>query len=196
VENIVAKMVSSKRQQLLDAALKNFSERSFYGTSVPKIAETAGVAVGTFYKHFDSKEQLVNELYRYWKQEFKKYLTESYPLDQDTRAQFDFIWDQMFNFASHHRAAFQFVEAHFHESYLDEASVAVTQQAYEIGRNFLRMGISKGDINNEDIDLLLSIFFGAFVQFFKGSCGGAITWNESNSAILRKLCWEAICQRP
>src|SRR5689334_15289154 len=59
-----------KREAILAAALELFVERGFYGTAVPEIAERAGVGAGTIYRYFESKETLVNELYREQKMRF------------------------------------------------------------------------------------------------------------------------------
>ena len=56
----------SKHEAILDAALALFVERGYHGTAVPAIAERAGVAAGTIYHHFESKEQLVNAVFELW----------------------------------------------------------------------------------------------------------------------------------
>jgi AcrR family transcriptional regulator len=50
------------RQDLLDAALELFAEKGFANTHASAIAERAGVAVGTIYLHFGSKNGLLREL--------------------------------------------------------------------------------------------------------------------------------------
>ncbi|HEX2449681.1 MAG TPA: TetR/AcrR family transcriptional regulator [Gemmatimonadales bacterium] len=52
------------RQRLLRAALELFTTTGFRATTTPAIAERAGVAEGTIYRHFPGKEQLLNEVYR------------------------------------------------------------------------------------------------------------------------------------
>jgi len=47
-----------KRQIILQAAIKVFSERGFEKATVDEIAERAGIAKGTVYYHFASKKQL------------------------------------------------------------------------------------------------------------------------------------------
>ncbi|HEY4124317.1 MAG TPA: helix-turn-helix domain-containing protein, partial [Rhizomicrobium sp.] len=51
-----------KRERLLDAALELFELRGFDGVAVPEIAHMAGVATGTIYRYFETKEALVNAL--------------------------------------------------------------------------------------------------------------------------------------
>jgi len=52
------------RQKLLRAALDLYTTVGFRGTTTPAIASRAGVAEGTIYRHFTSKEHLLNEVYR------------------------------------------------------------------------------------------------------------------------------------
>ena len=52
------------RQRLIRAALELFATRGYHDTTTAQIAKKAGVAEGTIYRHFASKQQLANELYR------------------------------------------------------------------------------------------------------------------------------------
>ena len=53
------------RQQMLDAARRVlFIERGYENTSLEDISEKANVSKGTFYYHFESKEDLVVHLRR------------------------------------------------------------------------------------------------------------------------------------
>jgi len=52
------------RQRLIRAALELFTHEGYHVTTTPHIAKKAGVAEGTIYRHFDSKQHLLNELYR------------------------------------------------------------------------------------------------------------------------------------
>lgn len=52
------------RQRLIRAALELFTAAGYHATTTPQIAKKAGVAEGTMYRHFDGKQELLNELYR------------------------------------------------------------------------------------------------------------------------------------
>jgi AcrR family transcriptional regulator len=52
------------RRRLLDAAERVFGEVGFYDASIVKLTEAAGVAQGTFYLYFASKQEIFEELVR------------------------------------------------------------------------------------------------------------------------------------
>jgi AcrR family transcriptional regulator len=58
------KQADLTHQRLARAALELFTTQGYHVTTTPEIAKKAGVAEGTIYRHFRSKQQLLNELYR------------------------------------------------------------------------------------------------------------------------------------
>lgn len=57
------KKTADKRTVILDAALKTFVKRGYTETKVAEIASEAGVAEGTLYNYFQSKEDLLLALF-------------------------------------------------------------------------------------------------------------------------------------
>jgi len=52
------------RDRLARAAVELFTTRGYHETTTPLLAERAGVAEGTIYRHFPSKDDLLNEVFR------------------------------------------------------------------------------------------------------------------------------------
>ena len=46
------------------AALELFTTQGYHASTTPVIAAKAGIAEGTIYRHFPSKQQLLNDVYR------------------------------------------------------------------------------------------------------------------------------------
>ncbi len=57
------KKILDKQKAILDAALAILSEKGFHGTSTAEISKKAGVASGTLFHYFKTKEELINVLY-------------------------------------------------------------------------------------------------------------------------------------
>lgn len=65
------------RQKLLAAAEAEFGEKGFHTASVSSITRRAGVAQGTFYIYFSSKEEILRELVRHMSRKLRHTLTEA-----------------------------------------------------------------------------------------------------------------------
>src|ERR1700678_2888109 len=52
-----------KRERILDAAVRVFAKKGFHATRVSEVAKAAGVADGTIYLYFKSKDQLLVSLF-------------------------------------------------------------------------------------------------------------------------------------
>jgi TetR/AcrR family fatty acid metabolism transcriptional regulator len=58
-----AKRTGDKRERILDAAVAVFAKTGFHRARVADVAKAAGVADGTIYLYFDSKEDLLVKLF-------------------------------------------------------------------------------------------------------------------------------------
>ncbi|AWI03415.1 TetR/AcrR family transcriptional regulator [Clostridium drakei] len=54
---------SLKRNNILEAAAKIFSEKGYIEASIKNITDEANVAVGTFYNYFNDKEEVLEQIY-------------------------------------------------------------------------------------------------------------------------------------
>jgi TetR/AcrR family transcriptional regulator, fatty acid metabolism regulator protein len=58
-----ARPAIDKRRVILDAAVRVFARQGFHTCRVSDIADEAGVAYGLVYHYFDSKDEVLNELF-------------------------------------------------------------------------------------------------------------------------------------
>jgi TetR/AcrR family transcriptional regulator, fatty acid metabolism regulator protein len=54
---------TDRRQQILDAGVRVFARQGFHSCRVSDIADEAGVAYGLVYHYFQSKDEVMNELF-------------------------------------------------------------------------------------------------------------------------------------
>ena len=55
---------SDKHQRIIDAAVRVFARKGYYSSRVADIAQEAGVAIGTIYLYFKTKEEILVTLFR------------------------------------------------------------------------------------------------------------------------------------
>jgi TetR/AcrR family transcriptional regulator, fatty acid metabolism regulator protein len=55
---------ADRRRQILEAAVKVFAEKGFHASRVGDVAEEAGIAYGLVYHYFESKEDLLETIFR------------------------------------------------------------------------------------------------------------------------------------
>lgn len=181
-----------KAEAILAAALDLFVERGFHGTSVPSVADKAGVAAGTIYHYFPSKEALVNVLYKRWKNEIALQLVTRFPQERPVREQFRTLWERMVDFAVEHPKELAFLELHHHGSYLDEDSRRIEVHTLAFGAAMVERAQEALAIKALPAALLIEIVNGAFLGVFRAAMEGRLPLDKPTLMAAEACCWEAI----
>ncbi|WP_058308677.1 TetR/AcrR family transcriptional regulator [Gracilibacillus massiliensis] len=58
--------MDDKKKRMIEESMKLFSEKGFHSTSIQEIADKSDVSKGAFYLHFQSKDELMIEIYKYY----------------------------------------------------------------------------------------------------------------------------------
>jgi len=90
-----------KRQAILDAALKIFADRGISGAPTSAISKEAGVAEGSLFTYFKTKDDLLNELYQNLRMEFSRHL-DDFPHGKDARTRLLYIWKKYLELGAAH----------------------------------------------------------------------------------------------
>lgn len=191
-ENTKAKQAKDKRAKLLDAALNLFETRGFDGVAVPEIAAKAGVAVGTVYRYFETKDALVNALYRQIKQNYNNAVLAPLAPGLPTREIFSTYWQRMAHFARENPRATRFMDLHHHGAYLDEESRALSKTYAKAAEAFVRDGRRRGDIRDLDPVLVVALMWGAAAGLTKFSASGSLKFSETAANDMEEALWRAI----
>jgi AcrR family transcriptional regulator len=181
-----------KREAILEAALDLFAERGFHGTAVPLIAERAKVGAGTVYRYFESKEAIVNELYRQEKAALGRALLEDLPLDAPARQLFHEMFSRLGRYANEHGKNVAFLELHHHGDYLDESSKAAEMQMLLPIKFFVEDAQKKQILKETPAEILMAIVWGAFVALVSASWKGYLTLSTDVLLQAENCLWEAV----
>lgn len=187
---------SDKREAIMAAALGLFVERGFYGTAVPEIADRAGVGAGTIYRYFESKEALVNALYRAEKMKFAQNVVERVNATggarEPARELFRRLWMHMADFAVAHPESFVFLELHHHAAYLDTESRALEQRMLALFGGVVLSAQARGELKSGDARLMMGIVMGGFIGVIRCCMENAKPLETADWAFAERCMWEAI----
>ena len=86
-----------KRNAILEAATRIFAERGLTAAPTSEISKQAGVAEGTLFTYFRTKDDLINVLYREIKLELADAMMSGFPRRKSVRARLRHVWDGYVN---------------------------------------------------------------------------------------------------
>jgi AcrR family transcriptional regulator len=86
-----------KRNAILDAATRVFAERGLTAAPTSEISKQAGVAEGTLFTYFKTKDDLINALYREVKLELADAMMSGFPRRKSVRTRLQHVWDGYVN---------------------------------------------------------------------------------------------------
>lgn len=181
-----------KREAIMTAALELFVERGFFGTAVPEIADRAGVGAGTIYRYFESKEALVNAIYREQKLLFGQIALDKFPATAPTREQFRLLWMRMAKFAIEHPSSFVFLELHHHASYLDAESRDVEQRMTAVFSHVVTTAQARSELKAGDPRVLMGLVMGAFIGVIRNCVDIDRPLGDADWKLAEQCMWEAI----
>jgi AcrR family transcriptional regulator len=138
-------------RKILDAARDEFGESGFSDSSIVGITQRAGVALGTFYTYFDSKEVVFQALVRDMSAQVRDHVAPAMKeaadaLDGERRALESFL-----HFARKHRDVYRIIdEAEFVDPASFRAHYATTAERIE---QRLKAGAERGEIRDDVSDV-------------------------------------------
>jgi len=167
----MAKVTKEERKRgIISAALQLFSERGFYITTIPDIAEKVGMSVGNFYNYFQSKDILAKELILYISQYLGDQIRKINDQEISTEQKIQEIVAMYFNMAQEKPEMIEYflrVYLSNREVFGDgcEGMICVSPFVTEM-MMFFNDGVANGDLHDQD-------FFSAF-GLFMGYLGGMV----------------------
>ncbi|MCK5027990.1 MAG: TetR/AcrR family transcriptional regulator [Bacteroidales bacterium] len=178
----------NKKDNILKAALKLFVEQGEQASSMKWIAKEAKCGIGTMYNYFQSKDELINELYVEIKTKLFTNILEELNHSAPVKQQFVETWLKAMNFAVSNPLEYTFLEIFSHSPKISkQASDEVNELIYPVLEIFEK-GKKEGII--KDIDTLQLVIFtnGAITSSILRSPN--IDENGKKAIVL--MAWDAI----
>lgn len=186
-------MPTDKRTAILNAALDSISQYGFQGTPMATVARKAGVSAGIIYHYFESKEQLINELYRQIKKQFLEYIDVDLPGQMPIFESFRLLWLKILNYYATHSREIAFVEQYESSPHFSPASGMVEYSIeYESIEKYIHKALEQGLIKDLPPAILITFTGEAAISVAKKITSAQLEMNEAmiNTAI--QASWDAI----
>ncbi|MBX3052642.1 MAG: TetR/AcrR family transcriptional regulator [Caldilineaceae bacterium] len=149
--------MNDKKQQLLEASIDLFAAEGFWNTPTARIAKHAGVATGTLFNYFPSKDALIDAVYRQLKREWRQHIVVGYPENGDVKSCLEHIWFRFIDWGVRYPARYSLMEQLRLSDTLSPATVE--QQAEDIAfvLELIQRGFVDGLFKEMTIDYFTSV---------------------------------------
>jgi AcrR family transcriptional regulator len=151
------------RTRILDAAQRLFAAQGFDGTTTRDLAQQAGVAEGTLFRHFANKKAILVEVATQgWVEILTDLLTELSEMGT-YKAVAQVMRRRMWNMRKNaDMMRVCFMEAQFHPDLRDRIQVEVIDKMTDVAEAFFQTAMDKGVYRKTNAKLVAKVFLGMF----------------------------------
>lgn len=157
-------MIQDTRQQILDVALKLFSARGYFNTSVHDIQREAQISVGSIYHHFNNKETIAKVLFD--SIEVKMYSAIRSIIDENETAEerCKEVVRYLFEVTEKHPDMMQYMLYAKHREFMPSEKPVCSSRPFSLMKEIVETGIEAGEIRNIDINVAATSIFGGPIR--------------------------------
>jgi AcrR family transcriptional regulator len=149
-----------KRDAVLQSTLELISELGVHNTPMSKIAKHADVAVGTIYHHFNSKDEILNELYLEVKREFGECCKAALDQSKNPKEAFSNIFKAVYELYTENPLKFIFTEQVAFTPIITEETMKESQSYYQSIITYFQEQIANGTFRDVPIELMGQLYYG------------------------------------
>jgi len=154
------KIVGDTRSLIINTALKLFSEKGYFNTSVQDIKRQAGISVGSIYHHFSGKDAIARALYDELllkMQGMIETINQQQPSAHDRCKE---VVRQLFIMTEYDPEAVQYILLGKHQEFLPDEQPICSSKPFELMKNMVQQGMDDGDIHGVNAGIAAACLFG------------------------------------
>lgn len=162
------------REQIIVAALHLFTRRGYFNTSVPDMARTAQVSVGSIYHHFKDKEDVARALYLSLMEGMQAELARIAAAHATAGARCRAVIAMLFELTESSREAMDFMLYAKHREFLPGERPVCSSRPFETMRDFVQQGMDRGEIRRMDVMVASASLFGGALRLITARLDGVL----------------------
>ena len=181
---------------ILEAALHLFAENGFHSSPMSRLAALAGVGVGSIYRYFKDKEQLVHAVFKHVDQALNTMLADCYDPDLSEKDQLIQMLTRLIYYLYSHPREFRFLEQYYHSPYGLEKKRTRLLGEMEGQVPAPMQKFFFGDLETSGKQLSWPVYqaliFGPACYLVRNSLAGLVTLEDDMVQSLARACWDAL----
>lgn len=158
----MAETSSDKQEAILKTALRLFVERGFFGTPTSLISKEAGVATGTLFFYFRTKEDLIDALYLRVKAEAAEAMCRGLADEPDAKAKLNRLGRNAVAWGTAHPENVKFMEQFAHTPFISKSAQEEGMSRFFFLQDLIEEGKAEGLICDSDPEILIFMMASAF----------------------------------
>lgn len=184
--------VEDKRAAVMQAMMELVMENGFHGTAMSMVARRAGVAAGTIYHYFESKEEVINQLYAELKQRMSDVLIEESMGKGTIKDRFFGFYYNLYRYFISHPAEFYFLEQYINSPFISQFVQEPNQRFSEPVVQFLQQGMELGVMRPLDLRMLVALVYGHVVSLAKLQLSAEMEIDQAMLEQAAQSCWDGV----
>ncbi|MFN7910290.1 MAG: TetR/AcrR family transcriptional regulator [Bacteroidota bacterium] len=181
-----------KLEQINKAACVLVLKTGFAGLKMADVAKEAGVAAGTLYVYYPTKEALINSLFKEVKSEIVQVLINPKHHSPSFYNTFQKMWLSYFNFCMKFPEKMLFVEHFFHSGLLSKQTIDFAHSIMEPVFEFIKQAQNNELIKKGDVLIIQSQISGPIHETIKLILANKIKPTKTNIHLCFEMSWQAI----
>lgn len=159
--------IQDKRAAALQATLELIAEQGFHGTPMSQIAQRANIGVGTIYRYFPSKEDLINSLYITIKTYLAKFILKEYSECSSIQQKFMVLLRNLIDYYVEHPKEFLFMEQYSNSPMITFDTRQEGLRMFEQASNLFEQGVEEGLLKELPLEMIYMLVDGAAMSLVK-----------------------------
>ncbi len=188
-----------KQKIILKSALELFSKEGFHNAPVARLADQANVGVGSIYRYFKDKNELIETLYEEVDNALQIAIIEGIDHTLPTRQQFLHLIVNLINYLKDHPHEFKFLEQYYHSPYgIDKKREKLLLDNTTAPQSpFIKLFIARSgkEIKPIPVPVLHALAFGPVLFLLRDAMAGLVELDEALITQVTDGCWDAIRTR-
>jgi AcrR family transcriptional regulator len=187
-----------KRCAVIHAALELVAEHGFHGAPMALVAERAGVAAGTIYRYFESKDALIIETFRFLEDRLMAAILQGYPEGGPVRERFLHVARGVLLYLTDSPLEFRFLEQFHNSPYGADhrRDKMLGKGERSIILDLFDEGLREGIVKDLPVLVLFALAFGPLIQICRDAILGFITLDDRLVGDSVEACWDAVKRFP